>query len=85
MEMLDCSHISVVSYLNNRAESSGFEWFTDGDVAIEGDKNCHPNCGRLRDKGERQQVDLDDLSLLHGAQSRVLEKVRDGVERKRHR
>jgi len=71
--------------LHDGAESSGFKRLADGDVAIESDENRHPDGGRLRDESEGQQIDLDVMSLLRGAQAGVLEEVGDGVERKYHR
>jgi len=79
-----CDRSLTGAHLHNGAQSSGFERLADGDVATESDEHCHPDGGGLRNESERQQVDLDDLCLIPGAQSGVLEEVSDGVERKCH-
>ena len=72
------------AHLHDGTESGGFERLADGDVAIERHQHRHPDGGRLRDEGQRQQVDLDDLRLIHRAQSGVLEEVGDRVQRECH-
>jgi len=69
--------VPIRTHLYDSAESRGFERLADCDVTIERNQNCHPDGGRLRDESQRQQVDFDDLSLLHRAQSSVLEEICD--------
>ena len=77
--------LQLATDLDNGAESSGLERLADGDVAVERHEDRDPDGGRLSDEGQRQEVDLDEVRLLDGPQSGVLEEVGDAVERKRHR
>jgi hypothetical protein len=51
---VEAGEVRVSSYLNDGAETSGFEWLTYGDVAVERHENRHPDCCRLSDESQRK-------------------------------